>query len=162
MKILPTTCGIIVAVAIGAVAAGQDKGKIKEAAVKEEKKCLIGIWKLVSCEGEGNKVPEEILKREIVRWTITDRTITWTAGKDDEGTDKYALDPTITPKAIDLTDKDGHHAPGIYALNGDTLKVCIDEGSEERPTVFSTKPDTRLSVWAFKRERRCTGNIARR
>ncbi len=115
---------------------------------------MIGVWKLVSCEGEGKKVPEEILKGETVRWTITATTIAWTAGKDDEGKDKYTLDPTTNPKAIDLTDNDGHHAPGIYSLCGDNLKVCIDEGSDGRPRVFATKPDTRLSVWVFKRESR--------
>jgi uncharacterized protein (TIGR03067 family) len=162
MKILPTTCGIILALVIGDVAVGRDKDKYQQAAVKQEKKCLIGVWKLVSSEGEGKKVPEEILKLEIVRWTITDSTIVWTVGKDNEGADRYTLDPTTNPKAIDLTDKDGHHAPGIYALNGDTLKVCIDEGSEERPKLFATKPDTRLSVWTFKRERRCTGDVAGR
>jgi uncharacterized protein (TIGR03067 family) len=154
MKILPTTCGILVALVFGGMAAGQDKNKNKETAIKQEQKSLIGVWKLVSCEGEGKKVPEEILKGETVRWTITATTIAWTVGKDDEGKDKYVLDPKTNPKAIDLTDNDGHRAPGIYSLCGDNLKVCIDEGSDERPKVFATKPDTRLSVWVFKRESR--------
>jgi hypothetical protein len=94
MKILPTTCGIFVALVFGGMAARQDKNKNRETAIKPEQKCLIGVWKLVSCEGEGNKMPEEILKGETVRWTITATTIAWTVGKDDEGKDKYALDPT--------------------------------------------------------------------
>ncbi len=75
MKILPTTCGILVALVFGGMAAGQDKNNNKEAAIKQEQKCLIGVWKLVSCEGEGKKVPDEILKGETVRWTITATTI---------------------------------------------------------------------------------------
>jgi uncharacterized protein (TIGR03067 family) len=153
MKILPNTCGLILAaLVIGGVAAGQSKDGTKEAAVDQEKNCLIGVWKLVSCEGEGNKVPGEILKGEVVRWTVTDESITWTVGKDDEGNDKYTLNPTTRPRSIDLTDKDGHHAPGIYSLDGDALKVCIDEGSEERPKEFATKAGTHLSVWIFERE----------
>jgi uncharacterized protein (TIGR03067 family) len=108
----------------------------------------------VSCEAEGENVPEKILKGEVVRWTITEKAITSTVDGEGKGEDKYTLDPTARPKAIDLTDKEGRRTPGIYSLDGDTLKVCLNEGSKERPQVFASKPDTHLSVWVFKREKR--------
>ena len=174
MKVITGLFGFFAALAIVCVASGQDKEKITEhkrsipaaknsataatdaheEAVRREKKNLIGVWKLVSCETEYGKVPEAILKGEVVRWTITDSTIASTVEKEDKGEDKYTLDPTTNPKAIDLIDKQGHRTPGIYSLDDDTLKVCIDEGSEERPKVFASKPDTHLSVSVFKRERR--------
>jgi uncharacterized protein (TIGR03067 family) len=126
----------------------------KEAAIKKEKEKLIGVWKLVSCGAQGERVPEKILKGEVVRWAITEKTITSTVGGQGKGEDKYTLDPTAHPKAIDLTDREGRRTPGIYSLDDDTLKVCLNEGGEERPKVFASKPDTHLSVWVFRREKR--------
>jgi uncharacterized protein (TIGR03067 family) len=71
-----------------------------------------------------------------------------------KGEDKYTLDPTTSPKAIDLTDKAGHRTPGIYLLEVDTLKVCRNEGGKERPKKFVSRPNTHLSAWVFKREKR--------
>jgi uncharacterized protein (TIGR03067 family) len=154
MRVMRSVCGVFAALAIVCVASGQDNAKNRDEAVKQEKKNLTAVWKLVSSETKGEKVPERILKGEVVRWTITDSTIAVTVEKESKGEDKYRLDPTASPKTIELKDKDGHRTPGIYSLDGDTLKVCIDEGSEERPKVFASKPDTQLSVLTFKRVRR--------
>jgi uncharacterized protein (TIGR03067 family) len=108
----------------------------------------------VSCEAEGEKVPEAILKGEVVRWSITEKTITSTVDGEGKEEDHYTLDPTARPKAIDITDKDRRRTPGIYSLDGDTLKVCMNEGRKERPTAFASKQGTHLSVWVFKREKR--------
>jgi uncharacterized protein (TIGR03067 family) len=153
MRVLASVCGAFAALAIVCVASGQGNDKNREEAVKREKENLTGVWKLVSSETKGEKVPEKILKGEIVRWMITDSTIAWTVENESKGEDKYGLDPVASPKTIDLTDKEGHRTPGIYSLDGDTLKVCIDEGRKERPKVFASKTDTQLSVLIFKRER---------
>ena len=65
---------------------------------------------------------------------------------------EYKLDPTAKPKAIDLVEPNGsRNTPGIYELDGDTLKICIAEGQNAvRPTAF--KPDgMRMPVVTFKR-----------
>ena len=52
---------------------------------------------------------------------------------------EYKLDPTAKAKAIDMTHK-GRVLPGIYELDGDSLKICVDEGDNSvRPTEM--KPD---------------------
>jgi RNA polymerase sigma-70 factor (ECF subfamily) len=123
-------------------------------ALGKEIKNLVGTWKLVSSESEGNKVPENILKGEVVRWKITESTILMTVENKKKEEDKYTLDPAASPKTIDLTDKEGHRTPGIYLLDGDSLKVCLNEGGNERPKEFASKPGTHLSVWVFAREKR--------
>jgi uncharacterized protein (TIGR03067 family) len=155
------TMGILFAVAgIGLLAGSEAKESgipatdAKEAAIRKEKKNLIGTWKAVSCEAGGEKVPEKILKGEVVRWRITENSVEWTVEKEQMGKDKYSLDPTTKPKRIDLMDKEGRHTPGIYSLDGDTLKVCLNEASKERPKEFASKLNTHLSVWVFKREKR--------
>jgi uncharacterized protein (TIGR03067 family) len=141
-------------VKLWSVAAAEKSGTAanasKKAAVQKEKKNLIGTWKLVSCEAEGEEVPETILKVEVVRWRITENSVEWTVEKEQKGEDKYTLDPTTRPKRIDLMDKEGRSTPGIYSLEGDTLKVCMNEGGKERPKEFASQPNTRLSVWVFK------------
>jgi uncharacterized protein (TIGR03067 family) len=126
----------------------------KEGEIRKEKEKLIGVWKLVSCEAEGESVPEKILKGEVVRWAITESAITSTVDGEGKDADKYTLDPTTRPKAIDLTDKECRRTPGIYSLDGHTLKVCLNEGGKERPKVFASRLNTHLSVWVFKREKR--------
>jgi uncharacterized protein (TIGR03067 family) len=51
-------------------------------------------------------------------------------------------------------DHDGKTALGIYVLEGDTLKWCVNEpGETERPKEFSAPPGTRLMFVTFKREK---------
>ena len=58
--------------------------------------------------------------------------------------DYYTLSPEKTPKEIDLyTDfytRDKKHYPGIYAIEGDTLKICFDKAGKGRPAKFKTGP----------------------
>jgi len=63
---------------------------------------------------------------------------------------EYKLDPDASPKSIDMSEG-GRLSPGIYELDGDTLKICLAEGpTATRPTVM--KPDgMRVAVVTFKR-----------
>ena len=63
----------------------------------------------------------------------------------------YKLDPTKKPKAIDLEftstpDRKGigMKFQGIYALDGDDLRICYD--AEKRPTEFTGKGKSTLVV----------------
>ncbi len=62
----------------------------------------------------------------------------------------FVLDPSQEPKAIDLTLPDGKVAHGIYQLDGDTLTLCVDYGSQRtgrpRPTTFRAQSDVNLHV----------------
>src|SRR5262249_30337498 len=149
--LLPMTVMVLLA---AGVRLGMGADDTKDAAIKKEKKNLVGTWKLVSCEAEGEKVPEKILKAEVVRWRITESTVISTVDSEVKGEDKYTLDPTTSPKAIDLTDKEGRRTPGIYLLEGHKLKDCLNERGKDRPKEFASKPESHLSVWVFKREKR--------
>jgi uncharacterized protein (TIGR03067 family) len=62
----------------------------------------------------------------------------------------YKLDPTAKVKAIDLIEN-GRAMPGIYELDGDTLKLCIAEGQGGvRPEEFKSD-GKRLAVITLKR-----------
>jgi len=74
---------------------------------------------------------------------------------------KFEIDSSKKPKAIDMTiteaAKQGHidkTGLGIYALDGDTLKWCVNEpGETERPKEFSAASGTKLTLVTFKREK---------
>ncbi len=63
---------------------------------------------------------------------------------------EYKLDPAAKVKTINLT-KNGRVSPGIYELDGDTLRICLAEGTAAaRPTEM--KPDAKsVALVTFKR-----------
>jgi uncharacterized protein (TIGR03067 family) len=63
------------------------------------------------------------------------------------------LDERSEPKHYDLTAPEGHSAPAIYELDGDTMRVCVSGIGEERPTSFKTSPENEWSLVVYKREK---------
>ncbi len=120
---------------------------------KKEMAKLQGAWSAVSDEREGMKAPDERVK--MVKITIQgDKLIAHDGNNTLEM--KYILDPSKNPKTIDITYLDGElkgeSSQGIYALDGDTLKICMHRGTN-RPTEFETKPDSQRHLLVLKREK---------
>jgi uncharacterized protein (TIGR03067 family) len=66
-----------------------------------------------------------------------------------QSTATYKLDPSKNPKEIDITEK-GKTVLGIYAIDGDTLTICVNE--RFRPTELRDGPGCTFIV--LKREKR--------
>jgi uncharacterized protein (TIGR03067 family) len=64
----------------------------------------------------------------------------------------YRLDPTRTPKGIDVVSPRGELWPGIYDLQGDILILCLEEGGGGRPTAFATDPGQEIFLYRLRRE----------
>ena len=68
----------------------------------------------------------------------------------------FTIDPTKTPKQIDILDETGTKNDktklGIYELDGDVIRFCVSRSGKPRPTEFSAKEGTgwTLSVWKRK------------
>jgi uncharacterized protein (TIGR03067 family) len=55
----------------------------------------------------------------------------------------YTLDPAKKPKQIDLVIAEGRAVKGIYLLDGDTLKLCVEkEPGGGRPARFGPTAGT--------------------
>jgi RNA polymerase sigma factor (sigma-70 family) len=127
-----------------------------DASKDEDKKKLQGTWYTVSVESHGMKIPQErILAKDVRlvvegdRWTLTE------ARGDPDKVFTVRLDATKRPKAIDSIYQTGPNkgktSLGIYELDGDTLRVCLGEPGDPRPTTFQGGRTYTLEV--FKREK---------
>ena len=111
-----------------------------QADVEKERKKFQGTWTFESVEAGGKAVPADAFKGI----TVTFEGDKYTVKKGDEviqsATQK--LDPSRSPKALDVTVVEGPHKGavllGIYEFSGDTLKVCFDPEGKKRPTQFQS------------------------
>jgi uncharacterized protein (TIGR03067 family) len=132
--------------AIGIVTAGDD--------AKADLKRLQGTWQVVSATSKGEKVPaEDIAELELV--IDGDKISVREKGKVQERM-MFKIDPAKRPRAIDFTHTDGpkkdkvDHA--IYQLDGDNLKICVNEESGgARPTAFASSAGSSHSLIVLKR-----------
>jgi uncharacterized protein (TIGR03067 family) len=137
----------VVALALAALAADE--------APKKAPADLQGTWKLVSIEANGmtrefgDNTPRLVIKGDQVRY----------AG---EPLATLKADPGTTPKCLDLnflSPKNSYE--GIYAVDKDTLKVCLSlptEGAKERPQEFVTKDKENVRLLVFARDKAGAGD----
>ena len=107
---------------------------------------LQGKWIVESFRYNGN--PVDRLKEAVREFHDSKYSLTPKTGEGIEGS--VTLDASTQPKAIDL-DVNGRIIRAIYELEGDTLRMCYNLTSDERPKEFESKPDSGLIVVVHKR-----------
>lgn len=95
-----------------------------------DEKLLQGEWRAVAVEVQGRQLTAEQVKAARVRVKGDKMTVTLGPGTVTEST--IHLDPTKKPKALDLTplagEEKGTRCPaGIYELDGDSLRICVND-----------------------------------
>lgn len=120
---------------------------------KQDRDRLQGVWTMAALEVDGKLVPENKLGTVL---TIKGNKYI-TRVKDREFVTTFTVDPSKRPPAIDMTFIEGDNKDkvlkGIYALDGDTLKICRGLRAEmDRPTQFGTWPNTGLFMVTWKRK----------
>jgi len=138
---------------LGLLGAVEDE---KQAAIKKDRKKYEGTWRVVSLEANGNKAPEENVKKISV---VNQADGTWILKVDGEkvtqGTSE--IDPTQKPKTIDFMategDQKGQIVLGIYELGDDTRRLCYAQPGKDRPAEFSAPADSGHTLVVFKREK---------
>ena len=115
---------------------------------KTDTEKIQGTWEVVRivAAAEEAKAEAEIKKSRIV---IDADKVRFVKDKKSEFPLRYELDPTQKPKAFDL----GRFVTqqGIYALDGDELKICLSSEPNKRPTAFPDKPTKGLMLLVLKR-----------
>jgi uncharacterized protein (TIGR03067 family) len=113
-----------------------------------------GTWAIDSVTVDGERIDDAQIRASKVavrgdRYTVTGDVQTITA--------TFTLDPTRTPKAIDITYRDEAESrtfQGIYKLEGDTFAMCrprLPEGG--RPTGFAAPKGSGLVLVVLKRQK---------
>lgn len=111
--------------------------------VAADLKMLEGTWEGYTVEGTGENPNSGPIH---LRLTITRTKISAVdLGKNnkDMGSGMYTIDPSKSLKEIDATGiilpgRRKRTYPGIYEIDGDTLKWCVDNRRKSRPTEFRT------------------------
>jgi uncharacterized protein (TIGR03067 family) len=126
-------------------------------------KLVQGTWELIYQESRGGKLPDEeaaamfdgkaLFKGNRIRYTVQLPHFDFEFA--------YKLDPTRTPKTIDLTLTDvddqkgiGRIFRGIYQLDKDSLKICYSTG--KRPTGFGVSAKSTAILIVLERKRPTT------
>ncbi len=133
---------LLAVVAVGLLLAAD---KPKDDAGKEDLEKLQGSWQAVEGERNGEKAPEDQIKK--VTATFKGDKVTVKRGDTTESEQTVTLDPTKNPKTIDVTPD----SKGIYELDGDTLKVRYSKEGTERPTKLTGKTKEGEIQIIFKR-----------
>lgn len=124
---------------LGSAALAQEPKKAD--AVQAEMKKLEGVWEGYAVEGKGEKPNQGPVH---IRLTIKgDKMTAIDLGKNnaDMGSGTFKLDTSEKLKKMDATGvvlpgKKDRNYKGIYELDGDTLKWCVDNRRGEHPTEF--------------------------
>ena len=124
-------------------------------AAQGDLKKLQGTWQCVAMEREGNPVPAEALNGSTA--TYEDDRITLTRDGDVFRRGIVTLDPSRTPKRVNTWDLNGPYedqtVPGIYEVDGDTLKLCFSRPGAERPVKFSTREGPGVLYCVYQRKK---------
>ena len=128
-------------------AESKPRAESDRSSARADLKALQGTWERVAMELEGKPAPDIL----ITGWSSTYKDGVYRHGI-------VTLDPDRTPKATNTWDLEGPFAdqtvPGIYELNGDTVKFCFARPGQKRPTEFTTKRGTGFVYFEYKRKKK--------
>jgi len=114
-----------------------------------------GDWQVTAIEAGGNKVPTEDATNMLVKIDGDSYKVS-SPFMDSAG--KFSVDTNTQPKHIDLVPgrgsgpDEGHTLPGIYEVNGDTMRVCYSRTAGHRPSAFDTSDDANAIMLTYKRK----------
>jgi len=113
-----------------------------------------GKWVVVSLSEQGKAIPAA--ETDALEFTIEKDLFTVSEKGKVEVQYKIVLDGSKTPKEINFTHQIGENKGktelGIYQIEKDQLKLCMDETRKGRPTVFEGKETEKYSVILLKKK----------
>ena len=108
----------------------------------DDAKNLQGTWQAIAIEGSGKELPADQVQE--IQIVIKGDEIYVVKPKGEAPKNHFKLDPSKTPKTIDVAPIDGQRkgqvAAGIYSLKDGKLKLCVNlQDPTQRPERFGTQ-----------------------
>jgi uncharacterized protein (TIGR03067 family) len=125
---------------------------------QRELQTIQGTWTLVAVEADGWELPQALIKQPKFVWVIEGDKITHRPEIGVKRESLFELDLSQSPNQIAFRPLNGRangrwkHA--IFALDGDSLKVCLSKDGNQLPSRFATKARDGLRILVFKRQAR--------
>jgi uncharacterized protein (TIGR03067 family) len=116
----------------------------------KDAEALKGMWKVTKAMRGGQPQPD--VDKGVVLHFTEDELAPEIGGKKEKAA-KYKLDPSKSPKQIDLMPMGAPESlKGIYELKGDTLKLCFARKGE-RPASFDATGEDIMYIEATKEKK---------
>jgi uncharacterized protein (TIGR03067 family) len=112
---------------------------------KEELKKLQGTWKIEAQSDDGEKLSDADLKGRTISFGMNHFLVRHKAAMKQIGKIKIDAGKKTMNATIDKGDHEGDLLPGIYELDGDTLKICLGT-DDNRPKDFKAGANRVLIV----------------
>ena len=117
--------------------------------LRENRQELLGRWKVVSFTENGQRKEAVISRLVFARTTVT---FQYGDGRGEQ-TFPCNTDPTGQPKTMDVYGSGVIPVLGIYALDQETLTICMDRGNATRPAALTSAPGGNTMLLILERER---------
>lgn len=110
---------------------------------------LQGTWKIVSLEIDGQAMPHGDAQVVVNGSSFT----TTGMGATYQGT--MLVDTAVKPHTLDMVfnagPEKGNTNRGIFEVDGDVWKLCLNMTGGERPATFATKPGSGIALEILRR-----------
>jgi uncharacterized protein (TIGR03067 family) len=128
-----------------------------EDAAKKDLAAMQGTWKVEKLEYNGKDGTDKYSFRLVFKGNTGTITNNDEVAKD-YGRATFKLDPSTTPKCVDLTIGGGVQKgvvlEGIYEVKGDQMKLCVKVVGNERPTKFASPGGESIAFLILKRQQK--------
>ena len=125
---------------------------------QRELQSIQGTWTLVAVEADGWELPQALIEQPKFVWVIEGDKITHRPEIGVKRESIFEFDLSQTPNQIAFRPlnggANGRRKRAIFALEGDSLKVCLSKEGNQLPSRFATKARDGLRILVFKRQAR--------